>query len=106
MNDAFIFTIGFGAAIGTTVAWLPQVVRTWSTRSARDFSWGYLALFVMGVSLWTLYGVLRRDPVVIVGNAITLLLVISVALVKAGERQSRREAPMSGRGSPSLEAGE
>jgi hypothetical protein len=42
----------------------------------------------MGVFLWTMYGVLRRDAVVIVGNGITLLLVISVGLVKARE-QSR-----------------
>jgi lipid-A-disaccharide synthase-like uncharacterized protein len=46
---------------------------------------GYLALFVMGVSLWTMYGVLRRDVVVIIGNGITLLLVISVSVVKARE---------------------
>lgn len=86
MKNLLIFAVGFGAAIGTTAAWFPQVARTWNTRSARDFSWGYLALFVMGVSLWTTYGILRRDPVVIVGNGITLLLVISVALVKARER--------------------
>jgi MtN3 and saliva related transmembrane protein len=85
MNELLIFAIGFGAAIGTTAAWFPQVVQTWSTRSARDFSWGYLALFVMGVFLWTMYGVLRRDVVVIVGNGITLLLVISVGVVKARE---------------------
>lgn len=85
MNNFLILAIGFGAAVGTTAAWFPQVVRTWSTRSARDFSWGYLALFVMGVFLWTMYGVLRRDVVVIVGNGITLLLVISVGLVKARE---------------------
>jgi MtN3 and saliva related transmembrane protein len=88
MNNLLIFAIGFGAAIGTTAAWFPQVARTWSTRSARDFSWGYLALFVMGVSLWTMYGVLRRDLVVIVGNGITLLLVISIGLVKARERKT------------------
>ena len=87
MNNLLIFAVGFGAAIGTTAAWFPQVVRTWNTRSARDFSWGYLALFIMGVSLWTTYGILRRDPVVIIGNGITLLLVISVGLVKARERR-------------------
>src|SRR6185436_15597539 len=86
MKNLLIFAVGFGAAIGTTAAWFPQVVRTWSTRSARDFSWGYLALFVMGVFLWTAYGILRRDPVVIIGNGITLLLVISVGVVKARER--------------------
>jgi len=86
MDNLLILGVGFGAAIGTTVAWFPQVARTWGTRSARDFSWGYLALFVMGVFLWTLYGVLRRDVVVIIGNGITLLLVLSVGLVKAREQ--------------------
>lgn len=86
MKNLLIFAVGFGAAVGTTAAWFPQVVRTWNTRSARDFSWGYLALFIMGVSLWTAYGILRRDPVVIIGNGITLLLVISVGVVKARER--------------------
>jgi MtN3 and saliva related transmembrane protein len=90
MKNLLIFAVGFGAAIGTTAAWFPQVVRTWNTRSARDFSWGYLALFVMGVALWTTYGILRRDPVVIVGNGITLLLVISVGVVKAREREDFR----------------
>lgn len=86
MKNLLVFAIGFGAAIGTTAAWFPQVARTWRTRSARDFSWGYLALFVMGVSLWTTYGILRRDPVVIIGNGITLLLVLTVGVVKARER--------------------
>ena len=87
MRNLLVFAVGFGAAIGTTAAWFPQVVRTWSTRSARDFSWGYLALFIMGVSFWTMYGVLRHDPVVIIANGVTLLLVISVSLVKARERE-------------------
>ncbi|MDP9194683.1 MAG: SemiSWEET transporter [Acidobacteriota bacterium] len=87
MKDLLILAVGFGAAFGTTAAWFPQVARTWKTRSARDFSWGYLALFIMGVSLWTMYGVLRRDLVVIVGNGVTLLLVISVVLVKARARE-------------------
>ena len=63
MNSLLILAVGFGAAFGTTAAWFPQVGRTWNTRSARDFSWGYLALFMLGVFLWTMYGVLRHDVV-------------------------------------------
>lgn len=85
MENTLIFAIGFGAAIGTTAAWFPQVVRTWKTRSASDFSWGYLALFITGVFLWTMYGIVRRDIVVTIANGITLLLVISVGLVKMRE---------------------
>ena len=86
MNDLLILAVGFGAAVGTTAAWFPQVGRTWKTRSARDFSWGYLALFMMGVFLWAMYGLLRRDLVVVVANSVTLLLVMSVGLVKAREQ--------------------
>lgn len=88
MNNLLILAVGFGAAFGTTIAWLPQVGRTWTTRSARDFSWGYLFLFMMGVFLWTMYGVLRHDIVVIIANGVTLLLVMSVGLVKAREQKS------------------
>jgi MtN3 and saliva related transmembrane protein len=85
MSRLVILLVGFGAAFGTTAAWFPQVGRTWRRRSARDFSWGYLALFMLGVSLWTLYGILRDDLVVIVANGVTLLLVMSVGWVKARE---------------------
>ncbi|PYQ31760.1 MAG: hypothetical protein DMF56_01235 [Acidobacteria bacterium] len=85
MQSYLAFAIGFVAAIGTTAAWFPQVAQTWRTRSARDFSWGYLALFIMGVFLWTMYGVIRRDIVITIANGITLLLVVSVGVVKMRE---------------------
>lgn len=78
--------IGSAAAFGTTAAWLPQVFKTWKTRSAEDFSWSYLALFSAGVSGWTVYGVLRKDGVVIAANILTLLLVITIVFVKMKER--------------------
>jgi MtN3 and saliva related transmembrane protein len=86
MEDFLIVAVGLGAVFGTTGAWFPQVARTWKTNSAADFSWGYLALLATGVALWATYGILRRDPVVIIGNTLTLLLVCSVVLVKARAR--------------------
>jgi len=85
MQSYLAFAIGFVAAIGTTAAWFPQVAQTWRTRSARDFSWGYLALFIMGVFLWTMYGLIRRDLVITRANGVTLLLVVSVGVVKMRE---------------------
>lgn len=78
--------IGTAAAIGTTGAWLPQVWKTWRTRSAEDFSWGYLALFSSGVSGWLVYGLLKKDPVIVAANGVTLLLVVTIAWVKLRER--------------------
>ena len=77
--------IGAAAAVGTTAAWLPQVIKTWRSRSAKDFSWAYMALFTSGVSLWIVYGVLKKDGVVIAANAVTLLLVLTVLFVKIRE---------------------
>lgn len=77
--------IGALAAVGTTAAWLPQVVKTWRSRSAEDFSWTYLAMFSTGVALWLVYGFLRKDGVVIGANAVTLLLVLTVLFVKMRE---------------------
>ncbi|HEX8618383.1 MAG TPA: SemiSWEET transporter, partial [Thermoanaerobaculia bacterium] len=74
--------IGSVAAFGTTCAWLPQVLKTWKTRSAEDFSWTYLAMFSSGVALWIIYGFLKQDAVIVAANSITLLLVLSVAFVK------------------------
>lgn len=78
--------IGAVAAVGTTAAWLPQVLKTWRSRKAEDFSWSYLAMFSTGVSLWLVYGILRKDFVIVAANGVTLLLVLTVIFVKTRER--------------------
>ena len=77
--------IGSLSAIATTAAWLPQVLQTCRTRSAEDFSWTYLWMFAGGVAGWTLYGILKKDGVIIAANAVTLALVIVVMVVRMRE---------------------
>ena len=86
MSSLITTVIGSVAAVGTTAAWLPQVIKTWRSRSADDFSWGYLALFSGGVTGWLIYGFLRRDALIMVANGVTLVLVLTVAFVKMRER--------------------
>lgn len=85
MDPLWTTVVGVIAAIGTTAAWFPQVAKTCRSRSARDFSWGYLTLFATGVAAWLVYGILRNDPVIIGANVITFLLVLTVAAVKTRE---------------------
>jgi MtN3 and saliva related transmembrane protein len=82
MSQQWIAALGIAAAIGTTGAFLPQVLKTWKTRQTDDFSWGYLTLFSTGTTLWLIYGLLRKDTAVIGANAITLVLVLVIAGVK------------------------
>lgn len=42
----------------TTVAFFPQVMRTWKTRSTGDFSLGMLMLLTVGIFIWAVYGFL------------------------------------------------
>jgi len=71
---SIIQIIGLLAGGCTTVAFVPQVIKTWRSRSARDLSLGMFLIFTAGVVLWLLYGFLIRDIPVIAANVITLLL--------------------------------
>lgn len=75
-------TIGFIAAILTTVSFVPQVLKVWRTRSAKDISLGMYSLFTLGIATWLLYGVLIDSWPVILANIITLILAGSVLVMK------------------------
>jgi MtN3 and saliva related transmembrane protein len=79
--DILIYT-GYVAGICSTIAFLPQVIKTWNSRSARDISWGLLFLLFVGVSLWSLYGVINFDIPIIAANVLTGLLVASLIIMK------------------------
>ena len=74
--------IGLVAAVCTTAAFVPQVVKSWKNRHTRDISLGWLALFIFGILSWTVYGILRHDLVIIAANVVTLLLVLMLLALK------------------------
>ena len=69
-----ITLIGLVAAFCTTIAFLPQVIQTWRTRSTKDISLWMFLVFTTGIFLWLVYGVMIRDAPLIAANAITLVL--------------------------------
>ena len=66
--------IGFAAATLTTLSFVPQLVKTWQTRSAGDLSLGMLLAFLAGIVLWIVFGVATHAAPVIVANVATLVL--------------------------------
>lgn len=79
----YINLLGLTAGSLTTVSFLPQVVKTWKRRSADDISSGMFVLFSAGVLLWLLYGLALGALPIIVANAITLALALTVLGLKA-----------------------
>ena len=74
--------LGLVASSLATLAFLPQVVKTWRTGSARDFSLTTLLMIMAGTSIWIIYGVLRGAPAIWLGNGVTFALVGLILSVK------------------------
>ncbi len=74
--------IGLAAGSLTTVAFLPQVIKTWKSGSAKDLSLGMFSFFCLGVLLWLVYGILTKDTPVIAANLATLILASTILFFK------------------------
>ena len=74
--------LGFAAGLLTTIAFIPQVVKIWTTKSAKDVSLHTFVTFTLGVGLWLAYGIVREEPPIIVWNAVTLVLTGAILTMK------------------------
>ncbi|MHB1286192.1 MAG: SemiSWEET transporter [Leptospirales bacterium] len=75
--------IGFLAGMLTTASFIPQVLKAWKTRDTRSLSWVMYILFSIGVALWLWYGFMLASIPIILFNAITLILSLSILVLKA-----------------------
>jgi MtN3 and saliva related transmembrane protein len=82
LNPAQIEMIGYIAACCTTLCWLPQAVRTIRTKDTRAISLVTQGFFSLGIALWLAYGIALGSWPVIMSNAITLPLVLTVLAMK------------------------
>ena len=79
---SLINTIGTVAAIISTARFVPQVWQTLKTRDVSGISLGMYSVFTVGVSCWLIYGLLLGAWPIIIANAITLTLAISILVMK------------------------
>jgi MtN3 and saliva related transmembrane protein len=82
MESLVIKLLGFAAATCTTLAYAPQFIKVWKTRSTEDISLGMFLAMMLGVTLWLIYGLLSGDAPLVVANAITLLLAGGILAMK------------------------
>jgi MtN3 and saliva related transmembrane protein len=79
--DAVTF-LGMAAGTLTTISFIPQVIRTWKTRSTKDISAGMFMLFCAGIFLWILYGFLINSLPVIITNIVTFIFALIILGLK------------------------
>lgn len=74
--------IGLMAGALTTISFLPQALKTWRSKSAKDISLTMFLTFCIGVVLWIVYGFSVQDLPVLATNIVTLILAGSILFFK------------------------
>lgn len=74
--------VGYVAAVLTTAAFLPQVIKTVKTGETKDISLGMYVMLCSGVALWLVYGLMLHALPIIIANAVTLILSAMILIMK------------------------
>ena len=82
METIIIDILGYVSATFTTIAFLPQIIKTIKTKSAKDVSMGMFVFFTTGVFLWIIYGVLTNTMPLIIANSVIFCLSLIQIILK------------------------
>jgi MtN3 and saliva related transmembrane protein len=74
--------LGYFAGFLTTAAFVPQVWKTWKSKSATDLSLAMFSVFSVGVFCWLVYGIMIAQIPIIFWNVITLVLALALLAMK------------------------
>ena len=78
----YIEILGLVAATLTTIAFVPQVYKTWKEKTTKDISLSMYAVLFTGVLLWLVYGFFIKSLPIILANTITAILLVFMLLMK------------------------
>ena len=82
MKIIYIEFFGYFAAVLTTIAFIPQLMKTLKTKTAEDVSLTTLIMFLTGVSAWIIYGIQISSKPILIANIITFLLNFLILIFK------------------------
>ncbi len=82
MVSGFITAIGLTAGALTTVSLIPQLIRSWKTKSTKDVSLWMFLILAAGVFLWLAYGLMIGDLPLIAANAVSLIIAAAIIILK------------------------
>ena len=88
--ESFATWIGIAAALLSALSNLPQVRKAWPRNSTHDLSLNTLVALSAGLTLWTIYGLLREDWVVALSNIVGAILTFIVLGCKIRDRAKLR----------------
>ncbi|WP_043646344.1 SemiSWEET family sugar transporter [Fundidesulfovibrio putealis] len=88
--DAFMIEVlGLAAGCMTTCSFIPQVVRTYRSRSVSDISLRMYLLLCAGIAMWVVYGLMIGSVSVVAANSVSLCLTLAILVMKIKFRHER-----------------
>jgi MtN3 and saliva related transmembrane protein len=80
------------AAFCTTASYFPQLKKCWQTGHAGDLSLTMFLVLAFGVALWAVYGLFKKDWMIVAANSVSLALLLGILYFKLKERQLSQSA--------------
>ena len=74
--------VGYVAAALTTVAFVPQALKTLRSRDTRSISLGMYVVFTFGLCFWLAYGIVLGSWPMLLSNVVTLALALVILALK------------------------
>ena len=74
--------LGYAAGAITSLTFLPQVIKTWKEKSARDISLMMFLIAAINEVMWIAYGALLDNWVIILTNALVLTMSLTMIFFK------------------------
>ena len=78
----YVTLIGLVAAALTVIAFFPQLMKVWKTKSTRDISLEMFSIFSFAVFLWFVYGLLINNLPVIIANFLVFVQAFAILMFK------------------------
>lgn len=74
--------IGMVAAVLTSASFIPQAIQVIRTKDTSGISLTMYSMFVFGVVLWTIHGIIIQDVAVLFANIVTFIFAATVLVYK------------------------
>ncbi len=93
--DNVLPAIGAVAALLTSLSYVPQVRKALPRGATQDLSLKTLGILTAGLAVWILYGMLKGDWVITVGNSVGAALSATVLYCKLRDLREGRHAQVN-----------
>lgn len=83
-----ILLTGIGASVLTGISMLPQLVKVIKEKKADDISYMMLVVLLTGLALWSTYGILKKDWIILISNSFSFTVNLALLFISRHYKKS------------------